>query len=98
MVTVVIGTLLSLALAVAVVAVVAVPARRSGRDLLTERGESVVGGLVEVPRALVSRDSRPRGRHAAGGGLDLTERVADERHQQADSVAARRSLSQTPQP
>ncbi|MGL5930555.1 MAG: hypothetical protein ACRCY8_16615 [Dermatophilaceae bacterium] len=65
MLAVVLGMLLCLVLAVVVVAVVAVPARRSGRDLLTERGEAVVGGLVEAPRALVSRDDRPAGRHAA---------------------------------
>ncbi|MGL4176381.1 MAG: hypothetical protein ACRCSN_09925 [Dermatophilaceae bacterium] len=65
MLTVVLGMLVCLVLAGVVLAVVAVPARRSGRDLLTERGEAVVGGLVEAPRALVSRDDRPAGRHAA---------------------------------
>ncbi|MGL5910215.1 MAG: hypothetical protein ACRCZP_09450 [Phycicoccus sp.] len=65
MLTVVLGMTSCLVLAVVVVAVVAIPARRSGRDLLTERGESVVGGLVEAPRALVSRDDRAAGRHAA---------------------------------
>ncbi|MGL5865111.1 MAG: hypothetical protein ACRCYX_04450 [Dermatophilaceae bacterium] len=71
MVTVVVGLLTCLVLAVVVVAVVAVPARRSGRDLLTERGESVVGGLVEAPRALITRDHRPAGRHAASAGMRL---------------------------
>ncbi|MGL5818667.1 MAG: hypothetical protein ACRCYR_13965 [Phycicoccus sp.] len=65
MLAVVFGMLICLVLSVLVVAVVAIPARRSGRDVLTERGESVVGGLVEAPRALVSRDDRPAGRHAA---------------------------------
>ncbi len=38
----VIGLLICVALAIAVLALVAVPARRQGRDLLTERGERVV--------------------------------------------------------
>ena len=45
MVSVVLGMLFCLALALLVMALVAVPARRAGRDLLTERGEEVVGSL-----------------------------------------------------
>ena len=39
--------LLSLVLAVVVVAVVAIPARREGRDLLTPKGEEVVSRVRE---------------------------------------------------
>jgi len=53
----VLGMLLSLVLAVAVVGVVAIPARREGRDLLTSKGEKVVslvrdktGSTVETAR------------------------------------------------
>lgn len=46
MLAVVLGILVCLALAVAVVAVVAVPARRSGRDLLTERGEAALNQVL----------------------------------------------------
>lgn len=48
MVSIVIGMLLCVALAVGVVLLVAVPARREGRDLLTPRGEEVVGSLREA--------------------------------------------------
>ena len=47
MVSVVLGMLVCVGLALAVVALVAVPARRAGRDVLTERGEEVVGSLRE---------------------------------------------------
>jgi len=42
MVVLVFGMLVSVVLAVAVVGLVAIPARREGRDLLTPRGEKVV--------------------------------------------------------
>ena len=42
MVVLVFGMLVSVVLAVAVVGLVAIPARREGRDLLTPRGEEVV--------------------------------------------------------
>jgi hypothetical protein len=42
MIVLVFGMLVSVALAVAVVGVVAIPARREGRDLLTPRGEEVI--------------------------------------------------------
>ena len=51
------GMLLSVGLAVAVVCLVAVPARREGRDLLTPKGEDLVsqvrertGSAVEIAR------------------------------------------------
>lgn len=42
MTTVIVGMLVALALALVVVALVAVPARREGRDLLTPQGEQLV--------------------------------------------------------
>lgn len=47
MVALILGMLVCLALALAVVALVAVPAHRAGRDVLTERGEDVVGALKD---------------------------------------------------
>ena len=47
MVSVVLGMLFCTSLALAVVALVAVPARRAGRDVLSERGEDIVGSLRE---------------------------------------------------
>ena len=53
----VLGMVMSVGLAVAVVCVVAVPARRDGRDVLTAKGEDVVstvrdktGSAVETAR------------------------------------------------
>ena len=47
MVVLVVGMLLCLLLAVAVVGLVAIPARRQGRDLLTPKGEEVVSRVRE---------------------------------------------------
>ena len=47
MVTLIVGMLLCLLLAVAVVGMVAIPARREGRDLLTPKGEEVVSRVRE---------------------------------------------------
>jgi hypothetical protein len=45
MLALILTMLVSVGLALAVLVVVAVPARRAGRDLLTERGEEVVDSL-----------------------------------------------------
>ncbi len=45
MVALIIGMLICIGLALAVVLLVAVPARRDGRDVLTARGEEVVAAL-----------------------------------------------------
>ncbi|MFL6080805.1 MAG: hypothetical protein ACJ714_12830 [Ornithinibacter sp.] len=45
MVSLVLGMLLCVALALVVMALVAVPARRAGRDVLTERGEEFLGSI-----------------------------------------------------
>ncbi|HET6966745.1 MAG TPA: hypothetical protein VFI44_00640 [Ornithinibacter sp.] len=58
MVSVVLGMLFCVALALAVMALVAVPARRQGRDVLSERGEDIVGSLRErqLPLGRADRD------------------------------------------
>ncbi len=53
MISVVLGMLLCLGFALAIVALVAVPARRAGRDVLSERGEEVIGSIRE--RQLLGR-------------------------------------------
>jgi len=68
----VLGMLLSVGLAVAVVCVVAVPARREGRDMLTPKGEDMVshvrvrtgdvlktGGVFDAARDKVVDVTRP---------------------------------------
>lgn len=47
MVALVLGMLVCVALAIAVVGLVAIPARRQGRDLLTPKGEEVVAIVRE---------------------------------------------------
>jgi hypothetical protein len=65
MVSVVFGMLVCVGLALAVMALVAIPARRAGRDVLSERGEQVIVSLRE----------RQRGASGAGGaGETMTAR------------------------
>ena len=64
MTTVIVGMLVALALALAVVALVAVPARRQGRDLLTPQG----GQLVQT--------ARDRTTEAASAAREKTVEVA----------------------
>lgn len=47
MVALIIGMLLCVGLALAVVAVVAVPARREGRELLSPQGEEIVAAVKD---------------------------------------------------
>ena len=73
MVSVVLGMVFCVALALVVVALVAVPARREGRDVLSERGEDIVGSLRERPLSL----GRPSGHHdATPDAVALDEPVA----------------------
>ncbi len=51
MLALIIGMLLCVGLALAVVAVVAVPARREGRDLLSPQGEEIVAAVKEKTEA-----------------------------------------------
>lgn len=55
MTPVIVGILLCLALSVVVMGLVAVPARRQGRDVLTERGERVVVKVRESADSATSR-------------------------------------------
>lgn len=64
MTTVIVGMLVALALALAVVALVAVPARREGRDLLTPQGEQLV------------QTARDRTTEAASAAREKTVEVA----------------------
>lgn len=59
MVALIIGMLVCVVLALAVVALVAIPARRDGRDILTPKGEEVVTALKE--RQQSARQRRERG-------------------------------------
>jgi len=69
----VLGMLLSVGLAVAVVCVVAVPARREGRDVLTPKGENVVSLVREKTGSVVET-----AREKTGGALDAArDKVAD---------------------
>jgi len=55
MVPLIIGMLVCLGLAVAVVAIVAIPARREGRELLTPQGEDIVALVRERTEATLER-------------------------------------------
>jgi hypothetical protein len=69
MVSVVLGMLVCLGFALVVMALVAVPARRQGREVLTERGEGVLDsirdrqlpGRPEKPAVEAARDIEPVG-------------------------------------
>ncbi|QGN57841.1 YtxH domain-containing protein [Nostocoides sp. HKS02] len=55
MVVLIIGMLICVGLAVAVVAVVAVPARREGRELLTPQGEEIVAIVKEKTESTLDK-------------------------------------------
>jgi hypothetical protein len=55
MVALIIGMLVCLGLAVAIVAVVAIPARREGRELLTPQGEDLVALVKERTEATLEK-------------------------------------------
>lgn len=73
MVPLIIGMLVCLALAVAVVGLVAIPARRAGRDVLTPKGEEVVS-RVRVKTGSVVETAREKTGDAIGAARD---KVAD---------------------
>jgi hypothetical protein len=69
----VLGMLLSVGLAMAVVGVVAVPARREGRDMLTPKGEDMVSTVREK-----TGDALGSAREKTGDALDAArEKMAD---------------------
>lgn len=73
MVALIVGMLLCLVLAVAVVGLVAIPARREGRDLLTPKGEEVVSRVRERTGSVVE-SAREKTGEAMGAARD---KVAD---------------------
>ncbi|PRY63260.1 hypothetical protein BCF74_10293 [Knoellia remsis] len=68
MVALILGMLICVGLALAVVALVAVPARRDGRDILTPKGEDVVTALKERQQA--ARQRLERGERSEDDGAD----------------------------
>ena len=73
MVALIVGMLLCLVLAVAVVGQVAIPARRQGRDVLTPRGEEVLTRVREKTGSAVET-----AREKTGEAMDAArEKVAD---------------------
>ena len=62
----IVGMLLALLLAIGVVALVAVPARREGRELLTPQGEELVQQARE--RVVDLRDRLPAATRRSDGG------------------------------
>lgn len=69
----VLGMLLSVGLAVAVVCLVAVPARREGREVLTPKGEDMVSQMREKTGSVVET-----AREKTGEALEAArERVSD---------------------
>lgn len=73
MVVLIVGMLLCLVLAVAVVGLVAIPARREGRDLLTPKGEEVVSRVREKTGSAMET-AREKTGEAMGAARD---KVAD---------------------
>ena len=77
MVALIIGMLICVALAVAVVAVVAIPARREGRDLLSPQGEEMISA------------ARDRAREATGSALEKTgDALSTAKDRMTDSVGS----------
>ena len=73
MVALIVGMLLSVVIAVAVVAVVAVPARREGRELLTPKGDEVVSRVRDITGSAVET-----AREKTGEAVDAArDKVAD---------------------
>ena len=73
MVALIVGMLLCLVLAVAVVGLVAIPARRQGRDVLTPKGEEVLSRVREKTGSAVET-----AREKTGEAMDAArDNVAD---------------------
>ena len=69
MVVLVVGMVLCLVLAVAVVGLVAIPARRQGRDVLTPKGEDVLSRMREKTGSAVET-AREKTGEAIGAARD----------------------------
>ncbi|CAN7496745.1 hypothetical protein [Knoellia sp. LjRoot47] len=77
MVALIIGMLICVGLALAVVALVAIPARRQGRDILTPKGEEVVIALKERQQSARQRLERDDEAAPAEGGPAAEARPVD---------------------
>jgi hypothetical protein len=71
MVALILGMLICLGLALAVVALVAIPARREGRELLTQQGEEFVAMVKDKTETTIERTG---------------ERLSDAKDKVADTV------------
>lgn len=87
MTTVMLGMLAALALSLLVVALVAVPARRQGRDLLTPQGEQIVQAALERT-AEVASAALDKTAEVAAVALDKTAEVAGSARERVRAAGA----------
>ena len=88
MVALILGMLVCVALALAVVALVAIPARRDGRGVLTPKGEEVVIALKERQQSARQRLERGDDEPAADGEpARVTDGPAADQHADATTPA-----------
>jgi hypothetical protein len=91
MVGLIIGMLICIGLAVAVVGLVAVPARREGRDVLTPRGEEVVAA---IRAQATGTDGEPQPREATtAAGNQPTSADASRADEDVESEGRERTQS-----
>ncbi|HEX7461443.1 MAG TPA: hypothetical protein VF317_04660 [Dermatophilaceae bacterium] len=83
MVILVVGMLLCLLLAVAVVGLVAIPARREGRDLLTPKGEEVVSRVIGRTSSAMET-AREKTGGAIGVARDKVDKATDRTSREDD--------------
>lgn len=76
MLTVIIGMVVALVLAAVVLALVAVPARREGRDVLTSQGEQLVSHALERTADAVGA-ARERTADAVGAARERVGELAE---------------------
>ena len=87
MVPLIIGMLICVGLAVAVVAVVAIPARREGRELLTPQGEELIAVVKEKTESTLEKTG-----DALTSAKDL---VADKVSDTVSSTAPRETVEES---
>ncbi|GGB86012.1 hypothetical protein [Knoellia flava] len=90
MVALILGMLVCVALALAVVALVAIPARRDGRGVLTPKGEEVVIALKERQQSARQRLERDDDEEAPaeGASASTADGAACDEHADATGPAA----------
>lgn len=91
MVLLILGMLLCVGLALAVVAVVAVPARREGRDLLTPQGEELVAIVKEKTETTIDRTIDKTGDVLSATKDKVADRVSSVGQSPEDEVQSRAS-------